>query len=519
MMSGIVINRRTLRENGWLFDMMSSELNRANAEMERKSERVRAAKRAARERGGGGMPIAWGTCPGWLDFVDVQRAGTRIIGGRYVENDRATVVRQIFEWGAQGRGGSWIAHVLNSAGEPVFRKIGPRNEKRNAAGHAGKWHATFVRALLRDRRVLGWLQPCIRVDGKRVPEGDEVKVYPAIVSEELWARVQSAIRARPGVTRSGRESKTFNVVQGLCRCATCGKGVTLRHQRGKIYFVCHLAQHGDCENHRYFPYLTFENFLMSLLTYDLPLLLGVVPAARKSGIEALEGKIEALRSQRRALIAEFGLADRDARDVIADLAVKVAQAERALSEARQDDLINQHEGRESHVAAIREALSRLNSADPDTRDAARLQLRLELRKHISGVWLRPDRTIGVDLIHGTTRANKTGLPSLLTGNRLGGIWQILITDRARLNQKRLRWRRFLCEAYRVARFRGREGSSRKRALMPPRWVRHHRLSVRKYHTLVCSTVQPLPSSPGSIAATSSCNPWPSSTATDYFRNP
>ena len=39
--------------------------------------------------------------------------------------------------------------------------------------------------------------------------------------------------------------------------------------------------------------------------------------------------------------------------------------------------------------------------------------------------------------------------------------------------------------------------------------------VRKMPHPVCFTVQPLPSSPGSIAATSSCNPWPSSTATAF----
>jgi hypothetical protein len=89
-----------------------------------------------------------------------------------------------------------------------------RLEKRLADGHELRWHATVVRQLLRDRCVLGYLQPCVRVDGKRVKEGNEVKGYPAIVDAALWARVQSVLRQRPDQTRAGRKDRRqVNLVQ------------------------------------------------------------------------------------------------------------------------------------------------------------------------------------------------------------------------------------------------------------------------------------------------------------------
>jgi len=158
-MMGVPINRRTMKEQPWLFDYMSNELQRANAESTRKSEAVGKAKREARERGRmNGSPINWGNCPGWLDLVEVKRVGSKIVSGRYVENDNAGIVRQIFIWASHGRGGSWIAHRLNSTDPPIktFRKIGVKMEKRIAEGRDPKWHPNVIRQLLRDRRVLGY---------------------------------------------------------------------------------------------------------------------------------------------------------------------------------------------------------------------------------------------------------------------------------------------------------------------------------------------------------------------------
>ena len=117
--------------------------------------------------------------------------------GRYEENKKADIVREIFAWAAQGHGGVWIAHRLNERrrkspdAAPVLKRIGPKWQKRIDEERAPAWHPNVIRALLRDCRVLGYLKPCIRVDGKRVPvPGPEAKIYPAVVGEELFAQIQ-----------------------------------------------------------------------------------------------------------------------------------------------------------------------------------------------------------------------------------------------------------------------------------------------------------------------------------------
>src|SRR5262249_10926406 len=153
-MMGEPINRRTMKEKPWLFDYISAELQRAHAESTRKSEAVGKAKREARERGRrNGSPVNLGNWPGWLDLVDVKPVAHKSVDGRYVENENTGIVRQIFIWASQGRGGAWIAHQLNSADPPVktFRKIGVKMARRIAEGHEPKWHPNVIRQLLRDR--------------------------------------------------------------------------------------------------------------------------------------------------------------------------------------------------------------------------------------------------------------------------------------------------------------------------------------------------------------------------------
>src|SRR5207248_2441097 len=112
-----------------------------------------------------------------------------------------------------------------------------------------------IRQLLKDRRVIGYLQPCRRVNGKRIAVGPEVKVYPEVISPDLFGRVAAARRSQS----PGRKDRPYlNLVQGLCRCELCRKGVVIRPQRGRDYLVCEMARHGDCRNGRYFPYAKFE---------------------------------------------------------------------------------------------------------------------------------------------------------------------------------------------------------------------------------------------------------------------
>lgn len=394
---GLEINEDIVRQHAHLGDWLIRELQRGVSESTKKSVRIGAARQAARERAwNNNSPLAWGTCPGWLDLVDVKRIGGRIIAGRYQHNKNADVLVQIFEWAAMGRGGAWIAHQLNSAKPPVpvFKKIGPKWEKRITKGDEPKWHPNVIRALLKDRRVMGYLQPCRRVNGKRVPVGPEAKLYPEVISPDLFARVAAARRSHsPG----RKDRPNLNLVQGRCRCELCRKGVVIRPQRGRDYLVCEMARHGDCPNGRYFPYLKFEHLLIRVLYHDLGVLLAPLlpPTQPQSEVEPLESKLADLRARRKRLIERFAKGDPDADELIQRLEKETAETEQALAIAKEDDLVARHDEDPRSAERIQKALERLYSINEGVREEARSVLSTELKRRVDKVILRPDRTLRV----------------------------------------------------------------------------------------------------------------------------
>jgi hypothetical protein len=243
-------------------------------------------------------------------------AGERGDLGHYeLHPENSAIVRQIFEWARQGKGGTVIANRLNNAGVKAFRKIGPRMKKRIEAGNEPKWHPTVIRDLLRNRAVIGWVQPCKRVDGKRVPDGPELKLYPVVIDEAQFEGVQVILSGRKGGKGAGRKDGFINLFAGLCRCEVCKKGVVIRQQRGRVYLVCEMARHGSCSNRRYFPYARLEDAVLNTAGTGMGKVLHqLIPQAERpdSPIPQLENELAELRMNRRRLIERFGLGDNDA---------------------------------------------------------------------------------------------------------------------------------------------------------------------------------------------------------------
>jgi hypothetical protein len=116
---------------------------------------------------------------------------------------RAKIVRQIFEWAAQGLGQYQICDKLIQKGVEPW---GPVHK-----GNPPKWTPAYVGEILRSESVLGHYQPMTKVRiekdpetgqqrriplPKRVPDGELVKdYYPQAVSYNLWQKVQDARRA------------------------------------------------------------------------------------------------------------------------------------------------------------------------------------------------------------------------------------------------------------------------------------------------------------------------------------
>jgi len=122
-------------------------------------------------------------CPHWL-VLNPDRKSFRVL------EDRAVVVRRIFQMSIDGIGQASIARSLNKEKVPVF-------------GKNQGWHMGYIHNLLRNRAVLGEYQPKRRAkQGNRRPEavGEVIKdYYPQVVDQLMWKRAQDKKRtSTPG---------------------------------------------------------------------------------------------------------------------------------------------------------------------------------------------------------------------------------------------------------------------------------------------------------------------------------
>lgn len=134
--------------------------------------------------------------PGWLEVVDAPLNGARRDWRNakfVVREDRAKILRQIFQWSADGWGYKRIAKELNR------RKVAPWKKT--------PWNEGIVCGLLKSRAPLGEFQTyTYPKDGsrKRIPVGEVIRdYYPRVISDELWESAQTKIRrpnyrGRPG---------------------------------------------------------------------------------------------------------------------------------------------------------------------------------------------------------------------------------------------------------------------------------------------------------------------------------
>jgi site-specific DNA recombinase len=219
-----------------------------------------------RVRGG---KLAGGRCFGYRNVQHPDSTGRRKNTVAVVQEDQATVVRQIFTWYAEGRGQVWIAKTLNAQGVPTA-SYGKRG--------TGSWAPSAIRSMLNNERYRG-----VYVHGrtdrprdKQDPKGKRrltVKADPSkiirvetpewrIVSEPVWEKVQARFAAQAHVlikrgkgrgaitdTRKAnpwRAGAPRHPLSGLGRCAKCGGPImvtnTKRGQKTIQSYSCAYAK-------------------------------------------------------------------------------------------------------------------------------------------------------------------------------------------------------------------------------------------------------------------------------------
>lgn len=111
-------------------------------------------------------------------------------------------------------------------------------------------------------------------------------VWPAVVSKELWFRVQK--RINDGAAPKAAASKYL--LTGIVKCARCGKNYCVGGQKGALTMVC-VSRHrfgggaGGCTNSRSIPYAVFD-FIRSQTAHA-----ALVRAAQSQNLTASEKRL------------------------------------------------------------------------------------------------------------------------------------------------------------------------------------------------------------------------------------
>lgn len=174
----------------------------AYMESKQKSERIKAthAKRRSIAANGGAKRTA--VCPAWLTLSDDRQSFIPI-------PERVNTIKLIYKMKLEGDGANAITKKLNSLNIPTFTS---RNN----------WSTTTINNYLRMSSVIGHFQAhnVSMIDGKKTytKTGNLLKdYYPAIVSEDLFYRVQASFKK----STHGRKGNFTNLFRGLIICDKC----------------------------------------------------------------------------------------------------------------------------------------------------------------------------------------------------------------------------------------------------------------------------------------------------------
>lgn len=189
--------------------------------------------------------------------------------------ERVLLIGEMFQLRLSGTGKSTIAKIFNeraTAGDDRYR-VWEGNQKCKPK----MWTTSAIARIVQDTAVTGYIQCHRSPRGKaRVPVGERVKIYPAVISEELFAKANTE-RLTNQLKHQGKSMNVSNLIGPIGRCKECGGCMAARGSAAKIqrkdgtvsqhYFVyCSTAKsNGGCTNQRGWSYLKIEQALLDRL--------------------------------------------------------------------------------------------------------------------------------------------------------------------------------------------------------------------------------------------------------------
>ena len=195
----------------------------ANEENVKKSMRIKESWVSRRKTMAEGKFIG-GKLPFWI-----QKASD---GPLSIIEERANVIRNIFDMAYQGMGFRSIMHKLAKDGVSTFR-------------NNSEWSKGGISYLLRNIAVYGSIQPYIMENKKRVPIGEPIEnYYPAIIAKERFLAVQNKVAKRTMYGGGKIGDNVSNLFTGVCKCSACDGSIILTNKgRNEISYLACSAYH------------------------------------------------------------------------------------------------------------------------------------------------------------------------------------------------------------------------------------------------------------------------------------
>lgn len=253
-----VYDEAAIRANSMQLMISLLMFSRAYEESSTKAKRIKAAWSTKRAALSSKKLTANG--PKWLRIND-DKTSFQIIP------ERGKIIKRMFDLALKGHGNDAISRILNT------EKVHPWGYGKRLAPF---WHVSYIQKILTNRAVLGEFQLHSQVEGKRVPVGDVIPDYfPAVISEDLFNRVQSAKQGRRN--HGGRKTwdakfgvyQLANLFTHLAFCGRCGTPLTRldkgKKKKGGIYLACIGATRGTGCPYHSTSYAAFETEVLSYL--------------------------------------------------------------------------------------------------------------------------------------------------------------------------------------------------------------------------------------------------------------
>jgi DNA invertase Pin-like site-specific DNA recombinase len=240
--SGVSFDKEA--QNDWRCNYLISELQRAYSESKRKSDLARhnwTEKRANVRKGLGKLT---GRCPAWLRPVYVENSKRRTIEKLEPIPEAVETIRMLFDLNAKGVGFGTIERKLNAEAK-WMPPIKAKNSTPASTQQTTGWRISYLRSIIDNRAVIGEYQPCIVVDGKRVPSGEVVPgYYPAIVKPGVFHAVQAQLKGNRH--KGGLITRVNNLLAHLAKCSYCGGPMAFidRGQKVDRWLVCDTGRRG-----------------------------------------------------------------------------------------------------------------------------------------------------------------------------------------------------------------------------------------------------------------------------------